>query len=101
MGADEKSLRPVGAIGTAVEDKLHVLSNHDAVFLHAGLDLDHRSMARIAGGQFLGIVNDQLDRPAAFLRQGIAKRDVVAVALAAKVAADVTGMNDQARWRNL
>ena len=57
VGADEIALRPIGAVSTAIEDELNMLRDQDAVFLDSGLDLDHRAVARIAGDQFLGIIN--------------------------------------------
>ena len=101
MRADQIALRPVGAVGAAVENKFDMLGDHQAVFLHAGLDLDHRAVARIAGDQLLGIIDQQLDRPAGFFRQRITERDIVAVALAAEIAADIARMNDQTRRRDL
>ncbi len=101
MGTDQIALRAVGTVGAAVENKFDMLGDHQAIFLDAGLDLDHRAMARITRHQLLGIVDQQLDRPAGLLSQRVAKRDIVAVALAAEIAADVAGMHDQTRRRDL
>ena len=89
MGADQIALRPIGTVGAAVENKFDMLGDHQAIFLYPGLDLDHRAVARIARHQLLGIVDQQLDRPAGFLSQRVAQRDIVAVAFAAEIAADV------------
>ena len=101
MSADQKALRTVSAVGAAVEDELNMLRDQDTVFLHTGLNFDHRAVARVAGNQLFGVVDHQFDRPAGQIGQRITKRNVVAVALSAEITADIAGMDDQACRRNL
>ena len=101
MGSDQIALGPIGTVSAAVENKLDMFGDDEAVFLDPGFDLDHRAVARIAGDQFLGVIDQQFHRPPGPARQRVAKRDIVAVAFAAEIAADVARMNDQARGRNL
>ena len=96
VSADEKTLRAVSAVSTAVKNIFHLLSDQYAVFFYAGFDLDRGGVARIPSDQFLGIVNEKLHRPAAaLLGQGITKRDFVRVSLASEIAANVAWVNDQ------
>ena len=64
VGADEIALRPIGAVSAAVENEFDMLGDHQAVFLDAGFDFDHRAVARIARDQLFGVVDHQFDRPA-------------------------------------
>ena len=71
-----------------------MMRNDGAVFLDAGLHFDDRRVARIAGGQLLGVIHHHLDRHAGLLRQEIRHRHVHEAALAAEVAADMHRMED-------
>ena len=72
-----------------------MVGDDGAVFLHTGFNLDDRGVARVARGQFLGVIHDHLDRLAAFLRQEIRHGHVHEAALAAEVATDVRRMENQ------
>ena len=102
VSADEKTLRAVSAVSTAVKNIFHLMSDQYAVFFYAGFDLDRGGVARIPSDQFLGIVDQKLHRPAAaLLGQGITKRDFVRVSLASEIAANIAWVNDQVGGRNL
>src|SRR5262245_1268646 len=78
-----------------------MLRDQDAIFLDAGFNLDYRAVARIAGDQLFGVVDDELDWPAGLFCQRIAESNVVAIALAAKIAANIARTDDQAVRSNL
>ncbi len=65
--ADQIAGRLHRGIGSAVEKKVDVVGDDCAVFFDAGLNFNDRGMARVAGGQLLGVIHDHLDRPAALL----------------------------------
>jgi hypothetical protein len=87
-------LRPVSAVSAAVENEFDVLGDQDTVFLHAGFYLDYGAMARISRREFFGVIDHQLNRSTARLREGITDGNIVAVAFAAEISTDITWMNN-------
>src|SRR5687768_5254843 len=66
VSANQIALRAIGAIGAAVKDELYALRDHNAVLLDTGLNFHNRAMARVAGDQFFGVVDQKLDRSRGF-----------------------------------
>ena len=65
----EKGVGFESAVGPAVENKIHVVCDQGAVFLDAGLYVNHRGVSGIARGEFFFIIHHQLNRPPRFLGQ--------------------------------
>ncbi len=65
MGAKEIADRFERAIGAAVENEIHVMSEDTAVCRYAGLYLHDRSMSWIPGAKLVAIIHHHFHRPAA------------------------------------
>ena len=90
-----------GPVGPAVEDAASLPRPDAAVALHARLDGNGGGMARVAGHQFLHVVHDHLDRAPGGLGQVVAQGNVHEGTLAAKVAADVGGVDQDVVLRHI
>ena len=71
-----------------------------AVLFHAGFDFDDRSVARVARGQFLGVVHDHLDGLAALLREKVGDGDIHEPTFAAEVSANMHRVKNQLLFRH-
>ena len=84
----------IAGVGTAVEDDADIVGDDGAVPLDAGADGDPRGVARVRRHELLGVVEYHTDGLAHGLREEVAERYVHGRPLAAEVAAERDGVED-------